>query len=217
MTTSISRYAKAISLIAGFLFGTLGAAWSFVFDERLSDELRKLSDAKADLVLEMGSLNALASDYFIANQQGDLIFLLAGQENTDQELAALIFEGNILDRATPVRNMIGVLALAGQLDYQQTYGAYEKLNEDTRTNFTFENFTRLKQVEGTIIQQGQERVPVLLERIFELDQAISANRAVQQRNRLIGLLSSIFGSFLLLAANLVAESGRAKKDREGEE
>jgi cell fate (sporulation/competence/biofilm development) regulator YlbF (YheA/YmcA/DUF963 family) len=210
MTSSISRYAKSIALVTGFLFGTLGAAWSFVFDDRQNEELRRLSDAKADLVMQMDSLNSIASDYFIANQQGDLIFLLAQQENARQDLAMLIYEGNTLDRATPVRNMIGALALANQLNYQQTYGAYEKLNEETRANLSFENFIELKQVEQSIILQGQERVPLLLDSIFELDQAINANRATQQRNRVIGLISSVFGNLLLLSANLVAESGRGK-------
>jgi hypothetical protein len=210
MISSIARYAKSIALIAGFLFGTLGAAWSFVFEDSLNEEMRQLSNAKADLVGQMDTLTGIASDYFIANQQGDLIFLLAGQENVRQELASLIYEGNVLDRATPVRNMIAALALAKQLDYQQTYDAYEKLSNETRTNLSFENFTRLKQTEQAIIQQGQERVPMLLNDIFEIDKAINANRAAQQRNRVLGLISSIFGNLLLLSANLVAESGRGK-------
>jgi hypothetical protein len=210
MIISIARNAKSLALIAGFLFGTLGAAWSFVFEDRLNEEMRQLSNAKADLVGQMDTLTSIASDYFIANQQGDLIFLLAQQENARQDLAYLIYEGNVLDRATPVRNMIAALALARQLDYQQTYDAYEKLNNESRSSLTFENFTRLKQVEQAIIQQGQERVPLLLDDLFEIEQAINANRAAQQGNRVLGLISSIFGNLLLLSANLVAESGRGK-------
>jgi hypothetical protein len=210
MFSTISHNAKAISLIVGFLFGTLGAGWSFVFEDRLSEELRHLSDAKADVTAQIDSLNGIASDYFIANQQGDLIFLLAQQNNVHQDLAALIYEGNVLDRATPVRNMIGALALANQLDYQQTYDSYAKLNEETRANLSFENFTRLKQAEADIIEQGQDRVPALLNDLAEIDKAINVNHAAQQRNRVIGLISSIFGNLLLLSANLIAESGWGK-------
>jgi hypothetical protein len=213
MLKSLARYAKSISLIAGFLFGTLGAAWSFVFEDRLNDEMRRLSNMKTELTMQIDALNNLASDYFIANQQGDLIFLLAGQQNVDQELAFLIFEGNLLDRATPVRNMIGVLALAGQVDYRQTYDSYEKLNEETRATFSYENYNNLKQVEQTIILQGQDRVPVLLNNLSEVDQAINDTKAAQQGNRALGLVSSIFGNFLLLAANLVAEVGRGKNEK----
>jgi hypothetical protein len=212
MRSSIMRNAKSISIIAGFLFGTLGAAWSFFIDDRLNDEMRQLSNLKADLRIQIDSLNSFASDYFIADQQGNLIFLMANQENTQQELAALLYKGNLLDRATPVRNMIGALALANQLDYQQTYSAYEKLNDENQVNSSFENYTKLKETEKSILLQGQERVPELLKNLFEIEQAINANAAAQQRNRAVGLISSIFGSLLLLSANLVAEVGKGKKE-----
>jgi hypothetical protein len=208
MLRALARYAKAISLIAGFLFGTLGAAWSFIVEDRLNEDMRQLSNARADMVAQVESLNRIASDYFVTNQQGDLIFLLAGQEKARQDLAALIFASNMLDRATPVRNMIGALALAGQLDYRQTYDAYVERNDAARASFSFETYTRLKESEKAIIEQGTNRLPGLLQSLAEIEAAINANRAAQQSNRVIGLVSTIFGSLLLLAANLVAESKR---------
>lgn len=202
----LSRHAKWISLIGGFVFGTVGAMWSFVVVDKLGEEMRQLSDAKADVTRQIQSLNSIASDYFIANQQGDLIFILAQQGNARQEVAALIYKGNMLDRATPVRNMIGALAIAKQLDYRQTYDGYEKLNDETRANPSFGNFTKLKQAEKDIIVKGQERVPLLLNRLFENEKAINANRAAQKKNRMFGLLSSILGNSLLLLANLIVKS-----------
>lgn len=213
MFGSLSRHSKSISLIAGFLFGTVGALWSFVFIDKLSEEMRRLSDAKADLTRQMESLNSIASEYFIANQQGDLIFIMAQQGNARQDLAGLIYKGNMLDRATPVRNMIGALAMAKQLDYRQTYDAYERLNDETRANLSFENFTKLKQVEKTIIVKGQERVPLLLNDLFEIEKAINANRAAEKKNRVIGFVSSVFGGLLLLFANLISESGKRKSGK----
>ena len=57
--------------------------------DRLSEEMRHLSDTKADLKGQIDSLNSIASDYFIANQQGDLIFILALQATARQDLAEL--------------------------------------------------------------------------------------------------------------------------------
>src|SRR5580658_2029470 len=102
----LTRHAKSISLIGGFLFGIVGAVWSFGFDGALGKESKQLSDAKADLTGQVGSLNSIASEYFIANQQGDLIFVTAHQDRARQDVAELIYKGNMLDRATPVRNMI---------------------------------------------------------------------------------------------------------------
>jgi hypothetical protein len=205
MLGSLSKHAKLISLIGGFLFGTVGAVWSFVFVDRRSEEIKRLSDHKADVAKQVQSLNSIASEYFIANQQGDLIFTLAQQENARKDIVALIYKGNMLDRATPVRNMIGALAIAKQLDYRRVYDAYERLNDVTRADLSFDNFTKLKEVEKAIILAGQQRVPLLLNNMFETEKAINASEAAQKRNRAIGLVSSIFGNFLLLLANLIAK------------
>jgi hypothetical protein len=205
MLPFLSRRAKTISLIGGFLFATLGALWSFLVAERLSEQARALANAKADVHRQIQSLNTLASEYFIANQQGDLVFILAQQENARQDLASLIYKGNVIDRATPVRNMIGALAAAGQLDYRSTYNSYERLNDETRAELSFENFTRLKQEEKNIIVKGQERVPLLLDQLFDIEKEINANEAAQQKQRILGLVTSVLGSSLLLFANLVAE------------
>ena len=105
--------------------------------------------------------------------------------------------------------MIGALAIAKQLDYRQTYDAYEKLNVETRANLSFAKFTKLKQVEKGIIVTGQERIPVLLTQLFEIDKAINAREAALKKNRVIGLISSILGTFLLLLVNLISEKGKA--------
>ncbi len=72
MLDALGRHAKSISLIGGFLFGMIGTVWSFAFDNRLGDELRQFSDTKADLASQVKSLNEIASEYFITNQQGGL-------------------------------------------------------------------------------------------------------------------------------------------------
>jgi len=102
--------------------------------------------------------------------------------------------------------MIGALAIAKQLDYRRTYDAYEKLNDEARSKFTLENFMKLKQTEREIISLGQQRVPILTKTLFDLDKAVNLNAQAQSRNRVIGLISSFVGGFLLLAANLIALS-----------
>lgn len=62
MLALLSRCAKTISLIAGFLFAILGALWSFLVVERLSEQARALANAKADVNRKIQSLNTLASD-----------------------------------------------------------------------------------------------------------------------------------------------------------
>jgi hypothetical protein len=71
--------------------------------------------------------------------------------------------------------------------------------------FPLKNFTRLKQEEKNIIVKGHERVPLLLDQLFEIEREISANEAAQKKQRTLGLVASMLGSSLLLFANLVAE------------
>ena len=209
MLKLLSRYAKSIALIAGFIFGVIGSLWSFVVVDRLGEEQRQLSNVKADVTRQIQSLNSTASDYFVANQQGDLIFILAQQDSARRDVAGLVYKANLLDRATPVRNMIGALVLAKQLDYRQTYDAYEKLNDETRANFTADNYFKLKEVEKDLIAKGQARVSALLDNQAVIDNAINANEAAQNQNRILGLITSNLGALLLLLANLTA--GRSKE------
>jgi len=69
------------------------------------------------------------------------------------------------------------------------------------------NLTKLKQAEKANIEKGRERHPLLLNRLFEIEKAINANRAAQKKNRVIGLVSSVLGNLLLLFTNLIAKSG----------
>lgn len=209
MFAIVAQNAKLIALILGFAFATLGTLWAFTVTDNLSAEMQQLSDAKALTLAQADALNRIASEYFIANQQGDLIFITAQQNGANQEVARLIYRGNLLDRATPVRNMIGELAKQKQLDYRQTYDAYEKLNDETRANFTLSSFMQLKQVESEIIGMGQARAPALLGQGFEFDKAINAKQAEQSRNRVIGVFAALVGSTMLFAANLLAERNKS--------
>ena len=193
-------------MVGGIALTILSAAWSFFFASKLSGEIKQMTDFKADLTRQAETINLNAYSYFIANQQGDLIFILAQQGNARKDIVSLIYKGNMLDRATPVRNMIGALAIAKQLSYRQTYDAYEKLNDEARTNLTFENFTKLKRVEKTLIEQGQERVPLLLNILYNTDRAISANEAKQKMYGMIGFIGIVFGNSLLLFANIITRN-----------
>ena len=204
------RYAKLFSIVGGSLITIVGTLWSFLVSDGLSQRAKELANQKAEASKQIQTLNSIAADYFIANQQGDLIFILDQEPNARPEIATLIYKGNLLDRATPVRNMIGALAIAKQLDYRRTYDAYEKLNDRARSELSFDNFTALKQREKQIIEQGQAMVPNLLNKSFELEKNINANAAAQKRQRMIGVVASIIGTTLLLCANVVAKNGQAR-------
>ena len=206
------RHGKLIALTAGFLFSAIGALWALLVTDRLDSQIEKLADARSTITRQVEVLNRTAGEYFIANQQGDLIFIMANQSGADKELASLVYQGNILDRATPVRNMIAELAMQNQIDFRQTYDAYMSLNEETRKNFTFANFMRLKQMEAEVVMKGQQRVPELLDINAELDRQLAATKSRQSRNHVMGVLTAILGSAVLLAANVFTEKAGTRDD-----
>jgi len=191
-----------VSLIGGSVSAIIGVLWSLLFINQLTDEAHNLVATQDEYGKQIAALNAAASEYFIANQQGDLIFILATQGNARQDLAALIYRGNMLDRATPVRNMIGALAIARQLDYRETYDSFEKLNDEARANLTATTFFAVKAREKEIIDKGQSLAASLLARQFEARKAINDNDAAQHRARVFGGILSVASTVLLLFANV---------------
>jgi hypothetical protein len=74
------RISRILTLIGGSVSAVVGILWSLFYVDRLTDEAHVLADLRDEIGKRMQSINAAASEYFIANQQGDLIFILAGQE-----------------------------------------------------------------------------------------------------------------------------------------
>ncbi|MBU3685401.1 MAG: hypothetical protein FGM25_03215 [Mycobacterium sp.] len=211
MSAFLRSRAKVIALIAGFLFSVVGTLWALLVTDRLDGQIQQIAGTRTANAVQIDRLQRLASEYFMANQQGDLIFIMGLQPGANRDLAASVYQGNILDRATPVQNMIGALGEANQLDFDQVYGTYLTLNEQAKENFTMETFSRLKGNEREIIMQGQERAFALAEENAGLDQVQRAKQSQQSRNNVLGVLAAIVGSAALLAANLIVEKSGPEK------
>lgn len=205
MLVFLRKRAKVIALVAGFLFSTLGTLWALLVTDKLDSQIQQIAGTRTANAVQIDRLQRLASEYFMSNQQGDLIFIMGLQPGADRELAASVYRGNILDRANPVRDMIRALGEESQLDIERTYTTYRTLNEQAKQNFTLENFTRLKDNEREIIMQGQARADDLAKENAGLDQLLRAKQSQQSRNNVLGVLAAIVGSTVLLAANLLGE------------
>jgi cell fate (sporulation/competence/biofilm development) regulator YlbF (YheA/YmcA/DUF963 family) len=201
----LSRYSKALALVLGFLFTVIGSVWSYIYVDHSNSDLARLREQRADKIKQIESINRAAYDYFIANQQADLIYLVS-QATNGTELSSLLLRGNLLDRAAPVRSMIGALAIANQLDYRAKYDEYEGLNDDARKNLDIEKYNKVKSAERTVVQQGQSYAANLQMSMGALDQQIRVIESKSAQQRFLGIVAALFGSLLLLAANLAGLS-----------
>ncbi len=145
-------------IVPGFLSSVAGTLGSFLLLERLGNQAKQLADRRNGAVHEIDKLGGLANAYFIANQQGDLIYVLGLQQTSRKDLIKLIYQGNVLDRAEPVRNLIGALAIDGLTDYRKTYGEYERLSDRARGSQEYEPFLAVKSYEREVVTLAQSRV-----------------------------------------------------------
>ncbi len=206
----IARNIRAAIIILGFLSSVAGSLGSFLLLERMSGQAKGLADQKNGAVHEIDKLGALANGYFIANQQGDLIYVLGLQETARKDLVKLIYQGNVLDRAEPVRNLIGALAIAGLLDYRKTYGEYERLSDLARQSQEYPPFVAVKNFEREVVQKAQQRVSALQLSLVPLQQQTTQLESELRRRQSILLAFSVLGACLLLLANLFEHTVKAK-------
>jgi hypothetical protein len=121
-----------------------------------------------------------------------------------------IRKGNLLDRAEPVRNVIAALALNRLLDYQKTYGEYERLVEAAQKDTNFKAFMAVKLFERQVVEQAQDRVTALQTAMPTLQQQISRAEAQLRARQVFLIAFSSVGAFLLLLANLFEHGARSR-------
>ena len=200
------RWFKVTSIVVGFVLSLAGTLASFVFVNSLNGEIQAMRDERSRLVAQAESLTNVQLQYFLANQQGDMIFaLMQGGTRLRADVSALLYAGNVLDRATPIRNLFGALALAGKLDYASTYEGYVKVNERARESAEMADYQALKAVEKSALELCLAHVGSLHGTISALDQGLqSLDASLRWRQTVLISLTSL-GAAILLLANLMEE------------
>ena len=208
-----ARNIRPTIIVLGFLSTVAGTLGSFLLLEGPNARLRQLSDARSGAVREIDKLGALNNAYFIANQQGDLIFALNLQDSSRKEIGRLLYQGNVLDRAEPIRNVIGALAIARLVDYRKTYGDYERLSDAARASGEYGPFLAVKKAEREVIQQAQQRVESLQLGLGPLQTEASLVEATLRRRQAVLIAFSLAGACLLLLANLLEHKVKTAEKR----
>ena len=205
------RRGKLVTLIVGFLFSTVGALWALLVTDRLDGQIQALGDERASISSQITALNRYASEYFYANQQGDLIYILKLQPNVNRDLASWIYRGNLSDRRTPVTNMIAELGKEQQLDPDASYATYTKLSQAANDDPNSEDkYLDVKLFEKKLIKQGQQRSLELVDAGNALDRQLRSKQSTQSINHVMAVLTAIIGSAVLVAANVITESDPAE-------
>jgi len=205
------RKLKTLSIVTGFASSLVGTLGAFLFVTSLNDEVQALRAARAAMSAQIEALNNAQMQYFMANQQGDMIFaLLHNAAPQRSAIAGLLFAGNVLDRATPIRNVMGALALAGQTDYQRSWSGYTQANEQARASGSLADYQQLKLQERAAVELGSAHVAALHQQIAAIDRKAGAIEASLQRRQTALIALTSFGAAVLLLANLLDERQAAR-------
>jgi len=203
----LRRRGKLLTLIVGFTFSAIGALWALLVTDRLDGQIQQLGAQKAAIAGHIVALNSCASDWFLQNTQGDLIFALKFLgSDVDQDLIANIRRANIFDRSGPVNNMITELGQQQQIEMGRVEDDYLKFQKDFyEDQGSLEKFLDLKIFEKKMIRQGQERARALVEESTRIDTELRSKQRTQSLNHVMAVLTAIIGSAVLLAANAITE------------
>lgn len=205
MDKKLVRISRIVALAGGSIAAVVGILWSLLYVDHLTDQAHTMSSLRDDIVERARRITVAEEQYFTANQQGDLIFILALQPNARRDLASSIYAGNMYDRATPVRAMIGGLVRTRLLDYNETNTAYQALVDKARQTQTLETFQAVKAMERDIIQRGQQQEGELMKQQFLVRQGLTENDTAQLHARIVGGVISILSTLLLLLASIITK------------
>lgn len=206
MHAFLRRRGKLLTLVVGFLFSAVGALWALLVTDRLDGQIQQLGAQKAEIAGQIALLNGYASDWFMLNQQGDLIFMLKLGPDVDRELAADIYKANISDRGVPVREMISELGREQQLDPDKVNAEYRALSQGFQASpGDLEKWVDLKIFEKKTIVQGQGRALALAKESVGIDTDLRSKQRTQSLNHVMAVLTAIIGSAVLVAANAITE------------
>lgn len=196
---------KRLSILVGALMAVIGSAGQFFLVENLSSQSTELAGKIATSRANAETLKSAQLQYFIAFQQGSLLFAMEpGRATKDKQLLGNLYQLNLLSRSTPLRTMLGDMAMAGALDFRKAYDAYSEVNEKARADFTWENYSALNNFEREILDRALKRQHELELSALEMQKQKAAIDQVVDSRKLTLVLISLFGNFLLLYANLRA-------------
>jgi hypothetical protein len=196
---------KRLSIIVGGGLAIAGTAGQFFLVDSLASEANRLGERVSSNLAKVETLKNAQLQYFLAYQQGSMLFAMdPNGETKNKQVLGNLYKLNLINRATPLRAMLGEMAIAGALNYRAAYDAYVAVNENARADFTWENYAALNDFERQVIDRALDQQHKLEEDALEADSQKSVVSSQVERRKFSLILISLLGSSLMLIANLVS-------------
>ena len=208
---------KRLAILIGFLLTVIGALGPQFYVGPVEDRAQDIDQSAKTLAARIDNLRAAQSQYLLFQQMGVLVYALnatgvaAGGSSQETTLNRL-YQLSLLDRASAVRQMLGELALAKQLDYRQTSDQYNALVATARKDFSLPAFQAVDDFETGAMGKADAWMTKLQQALLGAQRAKSDLDALASRRKLQLLVVMTLGSTVLLAANLLSEKPAASAD-----
>ncbi len=201
---------KRLAILIGFLLTVIGALGPQFYVGPVEDRAADVDQAAKTVSARIDNLRAAQSQYLLFQQMGTLVYALsatgvaAGGSSQETTLNRL-YQLSLLDRSSAVRQMIGELALAHQLNYRETSDKYAALIAAARKDLALPAFQAVDDFETDAMGKADAWMATMQRALFDAERAKSDLDATAGRRKLQLLVVMTLGSTLLLAANLLSE------------
>ncbi len=208
---------KRLAILIGFLLTVIGALGPQFYVGPVEDRAADVDQAAKTVSARIDNLRAAQSQYLLFQQMGVLVYALnatgVAASGTSQETTLnRLYQLSLLDRSSAVRQMLGELALARQLDYRETSDKYGALIAAARKDFALPTFQAVDDFETDAMSKADAWMAKMQQALFDAQRAKSDLDAEATRRKLQLLVVMTLGSTILLAANLLSEKPAASAD-----
>jgi hypothetical protein len=208
---------KRLAILIGFLLTVIGALGPQFFVGPVEDRAQGVDQAAKTIAARIDNLRAAQSQYLLFQQMGVLVYALnatgvASSGSAQETTLNRLYQLSLLDRSFAVRQMLGELALAKQLDYRQTSDKYDELIAAARKDFTLPSFQAVDDFETDAMRKADAWMAKLQQGLLDAEHAKSDLDATAGRRKLQLLVVMTLGSTVLLAANLLSEKPAGSAD-----
>jgi hypothetical protein len=202
--------AKHAALLIGFGLTALGLLGPQVYVTPVEDQAAEVAVFAKTTAARLENLRGWQSQYLMFEQIGALVTALdvtgsAAPDSTQSHTLRDLEQLALLDRANPLRRMIGELAMAKKLVYRETSDRYQALIDAARKEMTPEALRAVNDFENAIVRQANDLMAELQKIAGDAETGKAQAEAIAAQRKLHLLLLMTLGSTLLLAANLLSE------------
>jgi hypothetical protein len=201
---------KRLAILIGFTLTALGSLGPHFYVGPIEDRSADVDQLAKTLTARIDNLRNAQSQYLLFEQMAVLVYALnatgvAGTAASQQSTLNDLYQLSLIDRSSAMRQVIGELARAGQLNYRETSDTYGALIATARKDFSLPAFQAVDDFETAVMRQADGWMARLQQSLLDAEHAKIDLDAEASTRKMTLLMLMTLGSTLLLAANLLSE------------